>query len=231
MTQAYPAPDPTVLLGTAVLVPDLSGALFWPEQSTLIVADLHFEKGSHYAQRSAQFLPPYDTATTLSALEQVLLRLQPSRVIALGDSVHDPRAVQRIDPVQVARLARLTAAHEWVWIAGNHDPSPPVEWGGRMEPELTIADLTFRHEAQIGALREVSGHYHPKARVATRGTVVTGRCFVADAARIVLPAFGAYTGGLNVLDPAIAGLFQPGFTAIVMGQRRLYRFDRRYLIP
>jgi DNA ligase-associated metallophosphoesterase len=224
-------PELSIRLGRASLVPDLSGALFWPEQSTLVVADLHFEKASHFAQRSAQFLPPYDTATTITALESVLRRLAPERVIALGDSVHDPRAVQRIDPVQIARIAALTAAHEWIWVAGNHDPSPPVEWGGRMEQELSLDGIVFRHEAEPGALHEVSGHCHPKARVLARGAVVSGRCFAADATRIVLPAFGAFTGGLNVLDPAIAALFQPDFAAIVLGQRRLYRFDARALLP
>jgi uncharacterized protein len=211
-------------LGAAQLVPDHSGALWWPDQETLVVADLHLEKGSHYAERSAQFLPPYDTAATLDALERVLQQRRPARVIALGDSVHDTRAVDRIDVAQAQRVAALTGAVEWIWVAGNHDPAPPDAWGGRVEQEITIGPLTFRHEAQPGALREISGHYHPKARVPARGSYVSGRCFAFDRKRAVLPAFGAYAGGLNVLDPAIARLFEPDFAVVVIGRGRLFRF-------
>jgi DNA ligase-associated metallophosphoesterase len=211
-------------LGEASLIPDHSGALWWPEAATLIVADLHLEKGSHYAQRSAQFLPPYDTAATLDALERVVKQLQPDRIIALGDSVHDTRAVERIDAGQAARVAKITETVEWIWVAGNHDPTPPVAWGGRVEQEIVIGPLTFRHEAQPGALREISGHYHPKARVPARGSIVSGRCFAHDSKRAVLPAFGAYAGGLNVLDPAISTLFEPDFAVVVIGKGRLFRF-------
>ncbi|GIL39174.1 ligase-associated DNA damage response endonuclease PdeM [Roseiterribacter gracilis] len=211
-------------LGEARLVPDLSGALWWPDEATMIVADLHLEKGSSYAQRSAQFLPPYDTTATLDKLERAIRCLHPSRIIALGDSIHDPRAVERIDDGQAARVAAITETVEWIWVAGNHDPSPPVGWGGRVEQEITIGPLTFRHEAQIGALREISGHYHPKARVPARGSYVHGRCFAHDRKRAVLPAFGAYAGGLNVLDPAIATLFEPDFAVTVIGKQRLFRF-------
>jgi DNA ligase-associated metallophosphoesterase len=211
-------------LGEARLIPDHSGALWWPEAATLIVADLHLEKGSHYAQRSAQFLPPYDTAATLDALERVVNKLRPERVIALGDSVHDARAVERIDAGQAARVAAITEAVEWIWVAGNHDPTPPDAWGGRIEQEIVIGPLTFRHEAQPGALREISGHYHPKARVPARGSIVSGRCFAHDSKRAVLPAFGAYAGGLNVLDPAISNLFEPDFAVVVIGKGRLFRF-------
>lgn len=211
-------------LGIAELVPDHSGALWWPDEATLIVADLHLEKGSSYAQRSAQFLPPYDTAATLDALDRALAARRPTRVIALGDSVHDPRAVERIDAGQAARVSAVTRTVEWIWVAGNHDPAPPDAWGGRTVQEITIGPLTFRHEAQPGALREISGHYHPKARVPARGSYVHGRCFAHDNKRAVLPAFGAYAGGLNVLDPAISNLFEPDFAVTVIGRERLFRF-------
>jgi DNA ligase-associated metallophosphoesterase len=209
---------------------DVTGALVWPARRLAVVADLHFEKASAFAQRG-QFLPPYDTAATLDKLEDVILRHGIERVICLGDSFHDGEAAQRVDPVQAARLQALIARIEWTWIAGNHDPAPPDDWGGRVLEEVTEGALTFRHEAEPDARGgEVSGHFHPKAAVSVRGKRLTAPCFVTDGRRLILPAFGAFTGGLNVLDPAISRLFRRGFQATLLGRNGLFAFPKRALV-
>jgi hypothetical protein len=220
---------PTLRLNGAELVPDVSGALVWPAWGVLVVADLHLEKGSSY-RRAA--LPPYDSRATLDALEAVLARTAPQRVICLGDSFHDARAAARLDADERTRLERLAGRVDWTWIAGNHDPAPPADWGGRVAPELTLGPLTFRHAAAADrpVQGEVSGHYHPKARVRVRGRRLSARCFAADGRRLILPAFGAYTGGLSVLDPAIAGLLQRRFTAHLLGRRAVYPYPRAALV-
>lgn len=209
---------------------DVTGALIWPARRLAVVADLHFEKATAFAQRG-QFLPPYDTAATLDKLEDVILRHGIERIICLGDSFHDGEAAGRVDPVQAARLQALVARIEWTWIAGNHDPAPPDDWGGRVLAEVTEGALTFRHEAEPQARGgEVSGHFHPKAAVTVRGKRITAPCFVTDGRRLILPAFGAFTGGLNVLDPAISGLFRRGFQATLLGRRGLFAFPRHALV-
>jgi len=212
-----------IALNGARLIPDLSGALLWPDRRTLVVADLHLEKGSSYDRHT---LPPYDSAATIRALERVLDRHRPETVICLGDSFHDRRAAERLPEQERARVHALAGRHDWIWIAGNHDPAPPADWGGRVEQELTLGPLIFRHAADPArrAAGEVSGHYHPKASVRVRGRRVSARCFVADARRLVLPAFGAYTGGLDVRDPAIAGLFARGFRAHLLGRNGIYSY-------
>ncbi|QJE73929.1 ligase-associated DNA damage response endonuclease PdeM [Aerophototrophica crusticola] len=216
-------PQSEILLNGVSLVADLSGVLWWPARRWLVVADLHLEKGSAFA-RKGQFLPPYDTAMTLERLEAACARLGPARVICLGDSFHDRTAAERVGEAEGRRIAALAAAHDWVWIAGNHDPAPPEGWGGTVLPQMDEGGLLFRHEAVVPLDRpgEVSGHYHPKASVSTRGRRVTARCFVSDGRRLALPAFGSFTGGLNVLDPAIRGLFQPGFQVWMLGQEKLH---------
>jgi DNA ligase-associated metallophosphoesterase len=212
-----------------VLLVDFSGALFWPERRTLVVADLHLEKGSASAARGL-FLPPYDSAATLQALAGAIARYGPGRVICLGDSFHDDGAARRLAPESQEKLRRLTTDRDWIWITGNHDPDPPSGLGGRIAAGLTIGTLTFRHQAEgqyDGA--EVSGHYHPKTSVRTRARRISGRCFVSDGRRLVLPAFGAYTGGLEVLDPALAGLFPRGFTVHLLGRKGVYRFPKSAL--
>ncbi len=218
----------TIRVNGVDLVADLSGALWWPGRRTLVVADLHLEKGSGFAARGA-LLPPYDTAATLGRLEAVVGRLRPDRVICLGDSFHDDGARARLPPSQAARISALTAAHDWLWIAGNHDPEPPDDWGGAVRPDLVDGALVFRHHAEPGAAGEVSGHYHPRASIATRARRVRGRCFVGDGRRLILPAFGAYTGGLDVLDPAIAGLFAGGFRVHLLGRDAIYAFPKAAL--
>jgi len=213
------------------LTADLSGALYWPNRRILAVADLHLEKGSAFAERG-QLLPPYDTAATLQALAEAIARYRPARIICLGDSFHDGGAAGRLSTGDADRLRRLTAAHDWIWICGNHDPAPPQDWGGRVEAEATLGALTFRHQAEV--LRpagEISGHYHPKASVRLRARRAAGRCFVSDGHRLILPAFGAYTGGLDVLDPAVTGLFPRGFDVHLLGRGGVYAFPRKALAP
>lgn len=214
-------------LNGAELLADLSGALFWPARGWLIAADLHLEKGSAFAARGTH-LPPYDTAVTLGALEELCRRLRPDRVVCLGDSFHDGGAADRMDARDARRLSDLASGHDWIWIAGNHDPVPPDGWG-RVMAELAEGPLVFRHEAVPQAAGEVSGHYHPKASVKTRLRRITGRCFVSDGKRLILPAFGAYAGGLNVLDPAISCLLQPGFSTWMLGDRKLHPFPATHL--
>jgi hypothetical protein len=218
----------TIALNGTRLVPDLSGALWWPDRSTLIVADLHLEKGTSYARHR---LPPYDSAATLERLRGVLARYAPATVVCLGDSFHDRRAAGRLPEAEREGLRALADRHAWIWIAGNHDPTPPADWGGRVEAELTLAPLVFRHAADTTriAAGEVSGHYHPKASVRVRGRRVSARCFVSDGRRLVLPAFGAYTGGLDVRDPAIAGLFARGVRAHLLGRNGIYAYPVRAL--
>ncbi|WP_422366049.1 ligase-associated DNA damage response endonuclease PdeM [Pelagibius sp.] len=208
------------------LIADLSGALWWPERRLAVVADLHFEKGSAFAARG-QFLPPYDTAATLDKLETLLAQHDVKRLICLGDSFHDQEAADRL-PEQIAvRLQALTARCDWIWIAGNHDPAPPQHLGGSIAAEWTEGALVFRHEAEPEAgAGEVSGHFHPKAAVRVRNKRISAPCFVTDGRRLILPAFGAYTGGLNVLDPAIAGLLQKRFQVTLLGRRQVFAFPR-----
>jgi DNA ligase-associated metallophosphoesterase len=226
-------PIPIPIAG-ATLLADIQGALAWPEEETLIVADLHLEKGSSYAgRRRPQFLPPYDTRTTIERLEQLICLYAPRRVLCLGDSVHDSGAADRIDAADAERIAGMTAGRDWIWIAGNHDPEPPSRWGGTVLRDASIGPIVFRHQAeglppQDGA-GEISGHFHPTASVATRAARLSGRCFVGDRRRLMLPAFGAYAGGLNVLDPAIAGLFEVEFDVLMLGRRRLFALSSRHL--
>ena len=210
---------------------DPGGAVYWPAMKALLVADLHFEKGSSYARRGV-FVPPYDTAATLNRLAALVARLEPELVIALGDSFHDPEGSARMpEPYRVA-LAALQAGREWYWIAGNHDPEPPEGVGGDALTELAIGGLTFRHEPRTGsAPGEFAGHLHPCARLRRRGRSVRRRCFATDGTRMVLPAFGALTGGLNVLDEAWAGVFEGRcFEAWMIGRERLYRIAGKRLL-
>lgn len=224
----------TISVNGARLQADLSGALVWPERGVLVVADLHLEKGSSYhGGRSRQPLPPYDSAATLDRLAAVLDRHRPETVICLGDSFHDRRADQRLSEDARARIAALTARHVWIWVAGNHDPAPTGELGGEVHDEIVLGGLVFRHAADPDhhAAGEVSGHYHPKAAVRVRGRRVSARCFAGDGRRLILPAFGAYTGGLNVLAPAVRGILGTRFAAHLIGRNAVYPYDAGALIP
>jgi uncharacterized protein len=213
-----------LVLGRACFVIDPMGALYWPQQGLLAVADLHLEKGSAYAARRV-FLPPYDTATTLAALAVLIARYAPRAVLALGDSFHDIGGSERLCADDRAMLGRLQSGRDWIWIAGNHDPVLPMDLGGARASEMAIDGISFRHKptSQSGEA-EIAGHLHPVARVAGTGASVRRRCFVTDGARCVLPAFGAYAGGLNLRDRAFVALF--GTTAVyahVLGRERIYR--------
>ncbi|RVU34248.1 ligase-associated DNA damage response endonuclease PdeM [Hwanghaeella grinnelliae] len=216
----------TIRLNGADLEPDLSGALFWRARNTLIVADLHFEKGSALASRG-QLLPPYDTRSTLKKLNEALHRTEAARVISLGDSFHDGDAGARLPNEDRAALIDLTNRVEWIWVAGNHDPEPPPDLGGTIVEEFTDGPLLFRHEASNRpSAGEVSGHFHPKATVKTRMSRVSARCFVSDGRRLILPSFGAFTGGLNVRDPAIEQHFPQGFNIWLLGRSGIHRFPK-----
>jgi DNA ligase-associated metallophosphoesterase len=215
----------------AVFVADPSGALVWPAQDLLVVADRHLEKGASLARRGA-LLPPDDTRTTLTRLEAVLARWGARRVISLGDGFHDAKASGRLSAEDRARLQRLTAACQWLWLAGNHDPSPPQGLGGQTEAAMRIAGITFRHLPEPGPGEgEVAGHLHPSASLTVRGRRLSRRCFVADDRRLILPAFGSYAGGLDVFDPAIASLFADGFRATLLGDGRVHALAHHRLQP
>ncbi len=207
----------------AALVADPAGALYWPDERLLAVADLHLEKGSAFAARGV-LLPPYDTTATLARLAKLIEHYRPALVIALGDSFHDGGGPARMPEGSRAALTALQRGRDWVWLAGNHDPDPPQGVGGQVAAELAIGALTFRHQPSPQSVDgEIAGHLHPSARVAQRGRGVARRCFAADAKRLVMPAFGAYAGGLNIRDRAFVALFGAlSFTAHLLGQGRLY---------
>ncbi|MEM1191980.1 MAG: ligase-associated DNA damage response endonuclease PdeM [Pseudomonadota bacterium] len=209
--------------------PDHSGALWLPDHATLIVSDLHFEKGSSFARRGV-LLPPYDTRATLATVARLVDRFQPACVISLGDSFHDLGAQARMDDDDLAALEQLTRRTDWVWILGNHDPEPPKALGGRACVRHAVGGLHFQHEAAPIVQRgEVSGHYHPCARIEAEGRTLRRRCFVHDDRRLILPSMGAFTGGLNVLDPAMRGLFGDNLTVWAMGRARVFSIDEHHL--
>ena len=202
----------TMDVAGVTFIADLSGALYWQEQSLLVVSDLHLEKGSSFAARGV-LLPPYDTAATLGRL---------AMVIALGDSFHDRRAHDRLSVTDRDAIAALQARRDWIWISGNHDPALPTRLGGIVATEVAIGRIAFRHEP-TGAAGEIAGHLHPKARVATRARSVERRCFACDGESAVMPAFGAYTGGLSIRDSAFTKIFDTaGLVAHVLGDFRLH---------
>jgi DNA ligase-associated metallophosphoesterase len=210
-----------VTISDVTFVADLSGALFWREQRLLVVSDLHLEKGSSFAARGV-LLPPYDTVATLGRLAAAIARYDPRMVIALGDSFHDRRAHERLSAPDGDALSAMQARRDWIWISGNHDPALPSDLGGVVASEVAIGPIVFRHEP-TGAAGEIAGHLHPKARVATRGRAMERRCFASDGERAVMPAFGAYTGGLSIRDVAFSKIFgAPGFMAHVLGDNRVH---------
>jgi DNA ligase-associated metallophosphoesterase len=217
----------SITLGGATLQPLHCGALWWETEKTLIVADLHFEKGTS-RRVSANGLPPYDTVETLSRLKHAIEETRARRIVSLGDAFHDEEGPARLDSHLREAFTHLMRAHEWVWIAGNHDGAAAAAvFGGQAMGELALGRVLLRHEAEPhvpDGFAELSGHYHPKAAVAIRGRRVSASCFVHDARRLILPAFGAYTGGLNVFDPAIRRWFGAGFSLHLRGRTRLFHF-------
>ena len=211
---------------------DSAGALIWAAERILVVADLHLEKGSSFARRGV-LLPPYDSAATLSSLAKVVERYNPRMVIALGDSFHDGEGPQRLSPADRGTLSALQCGRDWIWISGNHDPDPAADIGGVFCDCVSIGPFVFRHEPGASAgENEIAGHLHPVARVSARGRTMSRKCFASDGRRMVMPAFGAYTGGLNVRDRAFAAIFGAlGFTAHMLGPTRLYAISAAYCLP
>ena len=202
---------------------DPMGALVLPRLGLMAVSDLHLEKGSAFARRG-MMLPPYDTAVTLSRLSALLDRHRPDIVVSMGDSFHDRAGATMMPTIYRESVAAMAAQRDWYWIAGNHDPDAPAGLPGRSVSEIRVAGLTFRHEPSAKqAEGEIAGHLHPGARIVRRGRSVRRRCFATDGMRLVMPAFGAFTGTLNVLDRAYHGLFGEGrLTAYVLGEERVY---------
>jgi DNA ligase-associated metallophosphoesterase len=202
-----------------MLVARGSGALYRPADELLCVSDLHLGKADRIARRGGTMLPPYETADTLARLEAEIEATQARRVICLGDSFDDLIAAEDLPVDQRLWLTRLAAGRDWIWIAGNHDPAP-LSLPGSHRAEVVTGPLTFRHIARPeAAAGEVSGHYHPKARLALRGTSVRRACFLIDRTRAVLPAFGTYTGGLDCSAPVLAELMAPDALAVLTGPR------------
>ncbi|MFL6721225.1 MAG: ligase-associated DNA damage response endonuclease PdeM [Sphingomonas sp.] len=201
-----------------------AGALFWPAQQALLVADLHLEKASWFA-RLGQFLPPYDSHATLTALAAELDRTGASRLYCLGDSFHDRFGCDRLPASARALLTELTSRLDWTWIVGNHDPGFADHCGGRIAEEVELAGIILRHEAVRGEPRpEISGHFHPKLRLHLSGRQVSRRCFVASASKLIMPAFGSLTGGLDAHHPEILGSVGLEAAALVPVSDRLLRF-------
>jgi uncharacterized protein len=219
--------DWQIALGGVALTADHAGVLLIDDAQTLVVADLHLEKGTSRA-RHQSFLPPYDTRTTLARLKRAIDRLKPTTVIALGDSFHDVGGCERMSTEDRETLTSLQRGRAWVWIAGNHDPVLPAELGGERCQEWRHAGLTFRHEPSALGRFEIAGHLHPCARVETSGRIQRRPCFIASA-DLLLPAFGAYTGGLNVLDPAVTEYFGTEPTVGVLGKAGIYPVSHRQL--
>ena len=200
------------------------GALFWPDQEALLVADLHLEKASWFA-RLGQFLPPYDSHATLSSLATVVERTGATRLYCLGDSFHDRFGCDRLPADARTLLTGLTEKLDWTWIVGNHDPGFADHCGGRIEDEVEIGGIVLRHEAVRDDVRpEISGHYHPKLRVSLRGRLVSRRCFVVSATKLIMPAFGSLTGGLDAHHPEIIRSVGADAAALVPVSDRLLRF-------
>ncbi len=193
-----------------------SGALHWPAERLLVVSDLHFGKSERLARRGGTLLPPYETRATLAKLDSDLDKTDAAQVICLGDSFDDDAAADGLDEADSLWLTRLMAGRDWTWITGNHDPGP-VTLGGTHRAERTTLPFTFRHIAAAAETAEISGHYHPKARLSGQSRP----CFLADRSRIVMPAYGAYTGGLWCHAPELTALMAPDALAILTGTRAL----------
>lgn len=211
---------------------DPAGALFLPAHGLLVVSDLHLEKGAALARRGVM-MPPYDTAATLDRLAAVIKAWTPAAVISLGDSFHDVAGARDMPLPFRDRLSGMMQGRDWFWIVGNHDPEPPAGLPGRTVREIAAGSLLFRHEPSAHASDgEVAGHLHPGARIVRRGRSVRRPCFATDGRRLVMPAFGALTGALNVRDAAFSRLFDwAQFRAYMLGADRVYPVAGRMLSP
>lgn len=201
-------------------------ALYWPREQALLVADLHLEKASFFATHG-QMLPPYDSRETLERLALAIRETGARRVFALGDNFHDRKGGMRLEPHAAGMLAALTRATEWVWIVGNHDAGMTDIAGGVLADELDLSGVVLRHRARAGEHRpELSGHYHPRLTVSARGRRIARPCAVMSERRLILPAFGALTGGMDAADPAILTAMQPARTidAVLPAGGRLIQY-------
>ncbi len=216
------APGLIAVAGAAALL-DPRGALYLPDSSLLVVSDLHLEKGSA-AARQGRLLPPYDSLATLDLLAAVVATHRPRAVVSLGDSFHDGHGAGRLPLPFRDRLEALMAGRDWVWVAGNHDPDAPAGLPGAVADEVAVGPLRLRHAPLPGAQPgEVAGHLHPGATVVRHGRAVRRRCFATDGARLILPAFGAFTGALDLRDRAYDGLFRrESLVAHLLGRTRVY---------
>ncbi len=215
-----------IMLGGITFLPDLSGALYAPTLKTLLIADLHLEQGTSLARRGIH-VPPYDTGATLAILEALIGELSPARLILLGDSFHDAVAHAQLDDPYTERLRVITSSTETIWITGNHDPAPPAALGGVSVGEHHMGNIVLRH---IPARRlkdnfEIAGHLHPGATIIQRNIATRAKCFVGDNRRLILPAFGAYTGAVNVRTRAFDGLFdEPSTSVWMLASSTIHRF-------
>ncbi|SDY59225.1 putative phosphoesterase [Jannaschia faecimaris] len=198
------------------MVARASGALHWPAEGLLVVSDLHFGKSERMARNGGALLPPYEVQDTLTRLDADIEATQPHAVISLGDTFDDMMAAHHLQPAHLDWIKALTLGRDWTWVTGNHDPAP-TGLGGESAATVCCADVTLRHIASGDAQFEISGHYHPKASLRMRGRAVSRRCFLRDAARMILPAYGTYTGGLQCHDPALTRLMAPDARAILAG--------------
>ena len=215
-----------VMLADVAIYPDLSGALHVPELQALIISDLHLEQGSSLARRGIR-VPPYDTAITLGHLETVIEKFAPKRMVFLGDSFHDGEGEARLAGEHLERLQKISNAHECFWISGNHDPLPPQSLAGHVADRVMLGPLMLRHEplALNAHDYEISGHLHPGCSISQRGRRISGKCFVGDQRRMIMPAFGAYTGALSVFSGAFHGLFKHDETRVwMMGTNTVHCF-------
>jgi DNA ligase-associated metallophosphoesterase len=203
-------------LGGAALVARADGTLWWPAQRVLCVSDLHLGKSDRIARRSGRMLPPYESHETLHRLGAAVQATDPMTIISLGDSFDDMAAIGALDDSDMMLIASLQAGRDWIWIEGNHDPGP-IAIGGRHLTALTIDGLTFRHIAEPSRNHEISGHYHPKCRVAGSSRPA----FLIDAQRVIMPAFGAYTGGLRAGHPTLQALMDEMAIAVLTGRKAL----------
>jgi len=227
--EAHPARE--IGIGPLAGVPHCTGAFYLPAERTLLLSDLHLEKGSCFAARGV-FLPPYDTRTTLAACALAVAAFNPRRIIAMGDSFHDRAGADRLDGADRAALAALQAGRDWLWLTGNHDPDGARGFDGDVAAEMTLAGVMLRHEpsASLSGF-EIAGHLHPAARIRLRGRSLRRRCFVSDGARLVMPAMGAFAGGLNVRDVAFGRLFGRGPQVWMQGDGRVFQVSGAMLLP
>lgn len=218
-----------ILFGGQSFLPLLSGALFWPSENALLVADLHLEKMSSFA-RDGQLLPPYDTGMTLLRLEKDLKATGARRLIALGDSFHRDEGTATLQASDRAWLSTMMENVDWIWLSGNHDPSPHT-LGGTCGPSLEANGITLLHEPKKGAAGQIAGHLHPAARIRVNGRSIRKACFVADENLMILPAYGSSTGTLNIMSQAFIGLFQFSKLQVVMlGQDKTYPISPKRLV-